>query len=366
MENNSKISTIVYLTLNIKNSKIYVGVHDVDANYPKFDGYLGNMVNIYKPSSIQHPKEPFQYAVKEYGFDAFRRITLFECQTREEALMWEGIIVNEDFLKRPDVYNITLGGGAPKIYKKPIYQYDLTGNFLEAFDSVKSASEKFKVSASSISHAVIFKSISCESYWTNYQVDKIDPSQFLTTKQAKNVYFYNLNGDFIKEYPSMMEAARQNNTSLDKIQRAIYGQYKFQDTYYLSLEKVDSFKPKIYTRKKNVPVHQYSLAGEYIKTYNSVGDAVRELGNKFTHITSSIKQQKTCGGYQWSWEKLDKLPNKEKNIHLGRKIAQYTLSGEFVKEWRTIRECKKEFGNVNKVLAGRAKQTKGYIFKYID
>lgn len=54
---------IVYLTTNIKNNKIYVGVHGTETPY-KFDGYLGNGVNRNNPSSIKNPKEPFQYAVK--------------------------------------------------------------------------------------------------------------------------------------------------------------------------------------------------------------------------------------------------------------------------------------------------------------
>ena len=39
-----------------------------------------------KPSTIAHPKEPFHYAVKKYGFDSFRRITLAVFDTRKEAL----------------------------------------------------------------------------------------------------------------------------------------------------------------------------------------------------------------------------------------------------------------------------------------
>ena len=60
------------------------------------------------------------------------------------------------------------------------------------------------------------------------------------------------------------------------------------------------------------------------------------------------------------------MPDKSKNIHIGRRIARYDLEGNFIQEYKTIREAKKEFPNVTHVLSGRAKQTKGYTFKYLD
>jgi len=46
MGNNYK--TIVYLTVNTVNKKIYIGIHDTE-NPDKFDGYIGNGINIYQP-----------------------------------------------------------------------------------------------------------------------------------------------------------------------------------------------------------------------------------------------------------------------------------------------------------------------------
>ena len=60
------------------------------------------------------------------------------------------------------------------------------------------------------------------------------------------------------------------------------------------------------------------------------------------------------------------MSNKEKNVAKARKIGQYTLDGILVKTYNTLRACRKDFGNVGKVLKGQAKQTKGYTFKYLD
>jgi hypothetical protein len=49
-----------------------------------------------------------------------------------------------------------------------------------------------------------------------------------------------------------------------------------------------------------------------------------------------------------------------------RKIGQYTMDNKLVKIFNTLRECRKEFPNVSKVLNGTAKHCHHYKFKYIE
>ena len=49
-----------------------------------------------------------------------------------------------------------------------------------------------------------------------------------------------------------------------------------------------------------------------------------------------------------------------------RKVGQYTLDGQLVKVYNTVRAARADFSNVNKVLKGFATQCKGFTFKYID
>jgi hypothetical protein len=55
------MKVIVYCTTNIINKKIYIGVHVCKSE--KFDGYIGCGVYVTKPSTYNHPKTAFQYAV---------------------------------------------------------------------------------------------------------------------------------------------------------------------------------------------------------------------------------------------------------------------------------------------------------------
>lgn len=130
---------IVYQTVNKINNKIYIGVHGTEID--EFDGYIGNGVSIYRPATYMNPKTPFQYAVKKYGVKNFIRTTIQEFDNEKDAYKLEEQLVNEQFLKREDVYNLALGGRITELAnpRKKVYMYDLDGNFEREFDSVNSA-----------------------------------------------------------------------------------------------------------------------------------------------------------------------------------------------------------------------------------
>lgn len=85
---------LVYKTTNLVNGKIYIGKHET---YNLDDGYLGSGILI-------------QRAIEKYGKENFKREILCECSSREEMNAKEAELVNEEFLKRDDVYNLKQGG----------------------------------------------------------------------------------------------------------------------------------------------------------------------------------------------------------------------------------------------------------------
>lgn len=166
---------IVYLTINIVNLNIYVGVHQTNK---KFDGYIGCGVYINRPSSIKYPKTPFQYAVKKYGFKSFKRITLFTFNTAQEAYEMERLIVNQEFLKREDTYNLVLGGRThPEVFntKKAVYMFDLDGNFIKEFSGVNIAAKSINKNAKNGSHIsrAIRQGLVYQGYQWSYSKDSI-------------------------------------------------------------------------------------------------------------------------------------------------------------------------------------------------
>lgn len=84
----------VYKITNLINNKIYVGVHITD-NID--DDYMGSGKNI-------------KNAIKKYGIENFKKEYLSVFNNKEEMYQMESIIVNEDFIKSKNTYNIVLGG----------------------------------------------------------------------------------------------------------------------------------------------------------------------------------------------------------------------------------------------------------------
>ena len=168
---------IVYLTTNIVNGKIYIGVHETE-NPNIFDNYLGNGVFSNRPKTYQICKTAFQCAVTKYGPDKFRRKTLKIFDTLEEALLLEKELVTKDFIKRTDVYNIALGGGIPPKLNKIIYQYDLKGNFIKEWESIVSITTYYGINKDRIRMVIDGKRSFEASYWSEEFFDVLDISQY--------------------------------------------------------------------------------------------------------------------------------------------------------------------------------------------
>ena len=126
---------IVYLTTNLINNKIYIGVHGTE-NPNEWDHYLGCAVFDNVPNSYNKRQTPFQCAVAKYGPKNFHRKTLRVFDNLQDALDLERWLVCPSFIERTDTYNITLGGGMPPTLDKHIYQYDLDGNFVKEWQSI--------------------------------------------------------------------------------------------------------------------------------------------------------------------------------------------------------------------------------------
>jgi hypothetical protein len=198
---------IVYLTTNIKNNKIYVGVHRTE-NPDIFDGYIGCGVNRNSPSSMYNNKTPFCYAVQKYGFDSFKRSIIKIFNTEQEALDLEAEIVNEEFIIRKDTYNVVLGGGMPPLLNKIVYEYSLDGNLIKEWNSIKKASEYYHCSESCIRSAIVFKRMTQNRFWSDCKFDKLDISNYSIYSPKIPVYIYDNTGMFYKAFESMSECTK--------------------------------------------------------------------------------------------------------------------------------------------------------------
>jgi len=158
---------IVYKTTNKINGKIYIGVHrtDIDTN----DGYIGCGLHNIPSAANRKSRYAFHKAVRKYGPQNFVRETLFEYPDTEEgkiqAYKKEAELVNREFLKRKDVYNMCTGGKVPSsATEREIAQYSIDGKFIRTFHSITEASQITGISNSGIHAACCGEITRCRDY----------------------------------------------------------------------------------------------------------------------------------------------------------------------------------------------------------
>lgn len=358
---------IVYCTTCTVNSKIYVGTHKLNNDDNK-NTYLGCGCYAKFPSSYEKCKTVFQRAVKKYGPDKFIRKTIAEFDNEEDAFALEEEIVNETFLKRNDVYNTCLGGngGDRGLNAKPCYQYDLDGNFIREFSNRQEAARFVNKGFTTIKRAIKEKIKGGDWYWSGEKVDKLDLSKYKTTTNRIPVFQYSKDGQYDCCYESIADAARCNDTSNSQISKAAKLGTLLKDKYF-SFEFDMQFSIAKYEYLYSIPVYLYKISGEYISEFSNLNELKKYLKSKtdlFKYIRLSKPYKDT---YQFSFEKLREMPNKLVKKPSRRKIAQYDLDGNFIREFSSVSECVKLYGSgVKHCLTGRNKSSKGYTYKYID
>jgi len=95
----------LYRIINIENGKEYIGVHSTD---DMDDGYFGSGIYLRK-------------AIQKHGRSNFRKEIIALFDSRNEALKRERELVSPEYIRRDDVYNLVIGGGAPR-HRKLTYK----------------------------------------------------------------------------------------------------------------------------------------------------------------------------------------------------------------------------------------------------
>lgn len=134
---------IVYLTTNLINNKIYVGVHETE-DPTIFDGYIGNSINIFQSNpELKHPKIPFHKDIKKYGYKSFRRLNLAIFDTYNEAVNLEKLITQR-FIDRTDTYNVEKQNREQTVNKRrKVGQYTMDGELVKVFDTLRECRKEF-------------------------------------------------------------------------------------------------------------------------------------------------------------------------------------------------------------------------------
>lgn len=128
--------------------------------------------------------------------------------------------------------------------------------------------------------------------------------------------------------------------------------------------------------KCSIPVHQYSMDGEYIQTFPSSMDAARYIGKGMSAIRNNL-----CGisqsafGYRWyQGEKVDKLPPigtpRERCREASIESGTYKKVTNGIKAFDSIRDAAAYYGishtAIGNCLKGRSKSSGGFKWSYLS
>lgn len=365
MGNELQTKYIVYITINLVNGKIYIGIHKTENPY-KFDSYLGCGIKTYDRASYFKPKYPLQYAVKKYGPKKFLRKTLKVCDTLEQAKFWEKVLVDQEFINRADTYNAALGGGVPPKVSKIIYQYSMTGEFIAEWASIVEASIALNCSQGSIGAAVLNQTPSHGYLWSDIKYEFADPKSFKMNTRCLKTYLYDQEGNFIQEFTSALECAGFLSVNPEQVTTAARGHYKLHN-YYPSFNKYEKFPVPQKINYKKSKLYQYGLDGKFIKQWNNYNEIKKAFG-KNLGIHAAIRLGNTCAGYQWSWEKVGCMKNLITHPLSSHKraVGKYTVDGELVKTFNSVTAAIKDTCGAGNALRGKRKTAGGFVWKYLE
>lgn len=352
---------IVYQTTNLVNNKIYIGVHQVkDPN--TFDGYIGCGVYINRPSTYMNPTTAFQCAVKKYGTNKFKRITLKVFDKEEDVYKLEAELVNEEFIKRTDVYNMTTGGKmCDRIF--PVYQFNSDGTLLKKWKNAAEAADFYSVSTTAIFNSIKFNGSCLKFFWS--RTESIDPSTYTLYTGGTQCYAYNADGKMIGSYNSMVEAAKANNEFLQAIERAVKGGYIVHDKFYTTIP-YEEFKGNPKTQLRGSYLYVYDLEGNYLTKLKGIKNICEYFGIKSNCVIyTAIRCNRPYKNFQLSLEYKDKLDPVTNKRNKSKPVECYDNLGNLVEEFSSVTQAIDKYGTgVKRVLQGTRQQCKGYIFKF--
>lgn len=192
--------------------------------------------------------------------------------------------------------------------------------------------------------------------------------------KRKIVEQYDLFGNFIAEYPSAHEAARQVGADFSSICACCRKEQPFASNYQWKYKDDNKYEiGNIFSSNlvlKNWPIQKYSLTGQFIKEYSNFEEASKDITTGKSSLCNCLKNKtKTCDNFLWIYKGQELIiPKRYENSKNRKAVLQFDLNGKFIKEFVSLTEASKEtnipFQNISIVCQGKGKTAGKYIWKF--
>lgn len=190
-------------------------------------------------------------------------------------------------------------------------------------------------------------------------------------------------GNILGQFESLSDAAKSvggmpghiSSVCSGKRQRAYGFAWKYADVNFTSNKKGNASNHNPSNKRS---IYRYDLHGAFVREYESIAAAAKELGVASAHISAAcLNKRQTAYGSIWKFANGDRstLSKEELERRIAdrssvKKIAQFDLaSGEFIREFDSLRDAAAFVGcspsAISAVCSSKRKQSCGYIWKYI-
>ena len=228
-------------TLSVKPRNGYGFIYQYTSPSGKI--YIGKTKTTLKERAKKNAKgykgcNAFYNAIQKYGWENFEVEILDEVPLDVLDETEVQYIIDKNATDRDIGYNIvtdaqqTLG----ILNRIPVYSYDMnTGEFIEGFESSAAAERAIGVYHGSVKRVVNLSNRTCKGrIWKTERFDHVDPFVFEPQKTCKRVYVYDAKtGDYIKEYESVRECARESGYNRSTIQEQLHRENVRQAKKYI-------------------------------------------------------------------------------------------------------------------------------------
>jgi hypothetical protein len=186
------------------------------------------------------------------------------------------------------------------------------------------------------------------------------------------VYQFDEFGKFLKKYDSMTEASESVMVSISKISVALDQKINKSSAGFYWFTSMDGIKNIKFRKvaKKNIPIVQYSLEGEFLSKFKGQGEAEKVTGVKSKQINKCLRRNgyDQAGGYMWFYENsVPKEINNYKGRYLSTPVLKYSKDGVLLDEYTSIIEATNKNNFKSNIitcnLTGKSKTAGGFIWK---
>lgn len=309
----------VYKHTNKINGKVYIGitVNEPEVRWGKDGG--------------GYSRQLFGKAIRKYGWENFEHEILFENLSQKEAFEKEIELISlYDSTNSEKGYNISKGGADadPILYRKTIYQYTLDGDFVREYESsIDVVKQNGYRNNSTICHCCS-NGINHQSHgyrWSyEYLGDKIAWELMRNNNFYQEVYCYDLNGNYIKRYPTVTSASIDTGIDTGFISACYRGKFtntkglrwfkEFKGYKIAPLDYTVDSNGTIHRTIKNMPkktIYQYDLLGNYIQEFSCAKEVENIYGYKAEKIRKKCARNQLMGDFYWSYKKVHNIFEEE-------------------------------------------------------